>query len=88
MLVFQPSMLGSTRGHGWPRGSRLSLVLVLGCPQYSALWCQALGRDPLVADIVLGVAPGARGARSTNYAANGAVGQGDHDGEGERGEKA
>ena len=49
-------------GHGWLRGSRLSLVLGLGCPQFQALWCQALGRDPLVADIELGVAPWAKQA--------------------------
>ena len=43
-----------------------------------------MGRDPLGVDIKLGVAPGAQHARSTNYVAKGAVGQGDHDGEGQR----
>lgn len=61
------------------------MVLGFGCPQFPALWCQALGRDHLVADIELGLAPGARQAQSTNYVAKGAVGQGDHEGEGERG---
>ena len=82
MLVLPPSMLGSApKGQGWLRGSRLSLVLGLVCLQFLARWCQALGNDTLVADILICVAPGAQQARSTNYVANGAVGQGDREGE-------
>ena len=71
-------------GHGWLHGSRLSLLLGLGCPQLPVLWCQDLGRNHLVADIELGVAPCAWQAQSTNNAANGAVGQGDREEEGQR----
>ena len=69
--------LAAPRGHGWFRGSRLSLVLGLGCPQFLVLWVQALGRDPLVADLELRVAAEARQAQCTNYAANRMVGQGE-----------